>query len=111
MTVTVNNKKPLVVPLAVRRKAGLRSGDKIEFKVAAGGVIHIVPKPPDDPFSIEKITELLEEAKKNLMTPREFAAMDREIKAYGARQAKKTGIKEEDVPRIVREFRARNRGT
>jgi AbrB family looped-hinge helix DNA binding protein len=45
MTVTVKNKRPLVVPDAIRRKAGLRTGDKIEFKVS-GGVINIVPKLP-----------------------------------------------------------------
>ncbi|MGD0778327.1 MAG: AbrB/MazE/SpoVT family DNA-binding domain-containing protein [Candidatus Solibacter sp.] len=45
MTVTVKNKTPLVVPLSVRRQAGLKSGQKIEFKVS-GGVISIHPKLP-----------------------------------------------------------------
>jgi bifunctional DNA-binding transcriptional regulator/antitoxin component of YhaV-PrlF toxin-antitoxin module len=45
MTVTVKNKTPLVVPPSVRRQAGLKSGQKIEFKVC-GGVISIHPKPP-----------------------------------------------------------------
>lgn len=44
MTVTVKNRTPLVVPPAVRRQAGLKSGDKLEFKVS-GRVITIVPKP------------------------------------------------------------------
>jgi len=44
MTVTVKNKTPLVVPPAVRRRAGLKSGDELEFKVS-GGVITILPKP------------------------------------------------------------------
>ena len=43
MTVTVKNKTPLVVPPSVRRKAGLRSGQEVEFKVT-GGVISIRPK-------------------------------------------------------------------
>lgn len=43
MTVTVKNKTPLVVPPSVRRQAGLKSGQKIEFKVS-GGVISIHPK-------------------------------------------------------------------
>jgi bifunctional DNA-binding transcriptional regulator/antitoxin component of YhaV-PrlF toxin-antitoxin module len=48
MTVTVKSKMPLVVPMAVRRKAGLKSGQEIEFRVS-GGVINIVPKlPPAD---------------------------------------------------------------
>jgi len=52
MTVTVKNKTPLVVPPAVRRQAGLRSGQEIEFKVS-GGVISIRPKLPnaDDEYT------------------------------------------------------------
>lgn len=52
MTVTVKNKTPLVVPPAVRRQAGLKSGDKLEFKVS-GGVITIRPKLPtaDDEYT------------------------------------------------------------
>jgi bifunctional DNA-binding transcriptional regulator/antitoxin component of YhaV-PrlF toxin-antitoxin module len=46
MTVTVKNKTPLVVPLAIRRRAGLKSGQELEFKVS-GGVITIAPKQPD----------------------------------------------------------------
>jgi bifunctional DNA-binding transcriptional regulator/antitoxin component of YhaV-PrlF toxin-antitoxin module len=45
MTVTVKNKTPLVVPPAIRRKAGLKSGQEIEFKIS-GGVISIHPKLP-----------------------------------------------------------------
>jgi bifunctional DNA-binding transcriptional regulator/antitoxin component of YhaV-PrlF toxin-antitoxin module len=45
MTITVKNKTPLVVPPALRRKAGFKSGEEIEFR-ASGGVITIVPKPP-----------------------------------------------------------------
>jgi AbrB family looped-hinge helix DNA binding protein len=45
MTVTVNSKRPLVVPPAVRKQAGLKSGDHIEFKVS-GRVITIYPKKP-----------------------------------------------------------------
>jgi bifunctional DNA-binding transcriptional regulator/antitoxin component of YhaV-PrlF toxin-antitoxin module len=43
MTVTVKNKTPLVAPPAVRRRAGLKSGDRLEFKVS-GKVITIRPK-------------------------------------------------------------------
>lgn len=42
MTVVVS-KAELVVPRSVRRKAGIKSGDKVEFTVS-GGVINIVPK-------------------------------------------------------------------
>jgi bifunctional DNA-binding transcriptional regulator/antitoxin component of YhaV-PrlF toxin-antitoxin module len=54
MTVAVknNNKTPLVVPAAVRRSAGFKSGQELEFK-ATGGVITIVPKLPatDDEYT------------------------------------------------------------
>ena len=41
-----NNKTPLVVPMAVRRKAGFKSGQELEIK-AAGGVITILPHLPN----------------------------------------------------------------
>jgi bifunctional DNA-binding transcriptional regulator/antitoxin component of YhaV-PrlF toxin-antitoxin module len=57
MTVAVknNNKTPLVVPPAVRREAGFKSGQELEFK-ASGGVITIVPKLPaaDDEYTPEQ---------------------------------------------------------
>jgi len=57
MTVTVKNKTkdPLVVPPVVRRKAGLKDGQEIEFQVS-GGMINIVPKLPnaDDEYTPEQ---------------------------------------------------------
>ena len=44
MTIIVKNKTPIVVPASVRRRAGLKSGDRLEFRVS-GGVITILPKP------------------------------------------------------------------
>jgi AbrB family looped-hinge helix DNA binding protein len=43
MTVVVKARTDLVVPASVRRRAGIKTGDKLEFMVS-GGVIHIVPK-------------------------------------------------------------------
>jgi bifunctional DNA-binding transcriptional regulator/antitoxin component of YhaV-PrlF toxin-antitoxin module len=70
MTVAVknNNKTPLVVPSAVRRKAGFKSGQELEFK-ASGGVITIVPKLPnaDDEYTPDErrgIDAQLDEAEK-----------------------------------------------
>jgi bifunctional DNA-binding transcriptional regulator/antitoxin component of YhaV-PrlF toxin-antitoxin module len=47
MTVTVKNrtKNPLVVPPSVRRQAGHKNGQDLEFRVS-GGVITILPKLP-----------------------------------------------------------------
>ena len=55
MTITLKDKTPLLVPPAVRRQAGLKSGDEIEFKVS-GGVITILPKlpPADDEYTPEQ---------------------------------------------------------
>lgn len=45
MTIAVknDNRSPLVIPPAVRRKAGFKSGQDLEIK-ASGGIITIVPK-------------------------------------------------------------------
>jgi bifunctional DNA-binding transcriptional regulator/antitoxin component of YhaV-PrlF toxin-antitoxin module len=111
MTVTLKNKKPLVVPDAVRRKAGLRSGDRIEFQVS-GRVINIVPKLPaavEDECTPKVVTQIIEESKKHPMRRAELRAENARLMAYGARQAKKAGIKERDIPRLIHEFRSRRR--
>ena len=43
MTVTLKAKTPLTVPDRVRRSAGFKPGDKVEFK-ASRGVVTILPK-------------------------------------------------------------------
>jgi bifunctional DNA-binding transcriptional regulator/antitoxin component of YhaV-PrlF toxin-antitoxin module len=57
MTIAIknDNKIPLVVPPAMRRKAGFKSGQELEIK-ASGGVITILPKPPsaDDEYTPEQ---------------------------------------------------------
>ena|SRR2546425_36368 len=52
MTIRVKNKAKLVVPTSVRRRAGIKAGDRLEFKVS-GGVINIIPKLPtaDDEYT------------------------------------------------------------
>ena len=42
--------------------------------------------------------QITEEAEKNPMTAKELAAENSRLMAYGARQAKKVGIKERDCP-------------
>lgn len=55
MTVTVKDNAPLIVPPSVRRKVGLKSGDKVEFRTD-GRVITILPKaePEDDEYTPEQ---------------------------------------------------------
>jgi bifunctional DNA-binding transcriptional regulator/antitoxin component of YhaV-PrlF toxin-antitoxin module len=38
MTVIVKDKAGLIVPSSVRRQAGIKSGDRLEFKVSAGAI-------------------------------------------------------------------------
>jgi len=88
MAVTVKNKSPIVVPDGVRRKAS-------------------VPKPPGCSGS-DLVMQIVEDAKTNPMTARELATENARLMAYGARQAKKAGIKERDVVRVIRESRSRH---
>lgn len=55
MTITVQRNRALIVPPSVRRKAGLKAGDRVEFKVS-GGLITIVPELPsaDDEYTPEQ---------------------------------------------------------
>ena len=55
MTITVKRNTALIVPPSVRRKAGIKAGDRVEFKVS-GGLITIVPKLPaaDDEYTPEQ---------------------------------------------------------
>lgn len=52
LTITVRSKVGLLVPPSVRRQAGIKAGDRIEFK-ASRGMITIVSKPSsaDDEYS------------------------------------------------------------
>ena len=69
MTVTVKSTSAgLTVPPSVRRRAGIKTGDQLEFKVS-GGIISIIPKLPSadeeyTPAQRRKIDTQLAEAKK-----------------------------------------------
>jgi bifunctional DNA-binding transcriptional regulator/antitoxin component of YhaV-PrlF toxin-antitoxin module len=82
MTVTVKNKTktPLVVPPSVRRRAGHKNGQDLEFRVS-GGVITILPKPPgaDDEYTPEqrRITDArLAEGLADIKAGRTFGPFD-----------------------------------
>jgi bifunctional DNA-binding transcriptional regulator/antitoxin component of YhaV-PrlF toxin-antitoxin module len=104
MTVTVKNRKPLVVPLAVRKRAGLKSGQELEFKVS-GGVITILPKIPaaGDDYTPEQrriIDACLDKADEDIKagqvhgpfsTHREFiASLHQEAKKLSKRRTKRS---------------------
>jgi bifunctional DNA-binding transcriptional regulator/antitoxin component of YhaV-PrlF toxin-antitoxin module len=58
MTATVKNKTPLTVPDAVRRRAGFKPGDQVEFKVSRGTVTiltrRLVAHDRDDTLTTEE---------------------------------------------------------
>ena len=68
MTVTVKDKFALAVPAKVQRQAGIKAGDRLEFRVS-GGIITILPEVPtaDTEYSPEqrrRIDAQLDEAEK-----------------------------------------------
>lgn len=66
MTVVVTSKSDLVVPKSVRRKAGIKSGDRVEFMVS-GRVIMIRPEPApaEETFTAED-TAAIEMARREM---------------------------------------------
>ncbi len=56
------------------------------------------------------IAEIIAQVQANPMTSEEVEAEFKRAAVYGARQAKKLGIKESDAVRIVHESRARRAG-
>lgn len=52
MTTVVKKKTPIVVPESLRRRAGIKVGDRLEFKVS-GGLINIIAQVPsaDDEYT------------------------------------------------------------
>jgi bifunctional DNA-binding transcriptional regulator/antitoxin component of YhaV-PrlF toxin-antitoxin module len=100
VTVIVKNKTPLVVPPAVRRQAGLKSGQEIEFRVS-GGVISIHPKlsVADDEYTPEQrriIDAQLAEGLADIKAGRTFgpfANADEMIAHMKARVARRPAVK------------------
>jgi bifunctional DNA-binding transcriptional regulator/antitoxin component of YhaV-PrlF toxin-antitoxin module len=76
MTVTVKNKTPLVVPNRVRREAGFKTGDRVQFKVSRGAVT-ILHKPltnqdPDDTLTVaeaKKVRHALKQVREKKTKP------------------------------------------
>lgn len=100
---------PIVVPEAVRRKAGLQRGEQVEFSVS-GRAITIVPKTRiTDDYPLGTVTRIVRSTKRSPMSPEQGEALDAELMAYGAQRTKKMRVKEREIPRIIHESRARRR--
>ena len=80
MTVTVKNKNRLMVPASVQRRARIKTGDRLEFKVS-GGVITIIPELPtaDDEYTPKQrrvIDARLAKSEAELKAGRSFGPFD-----------------------------------
>ncbi len=62
-----------------------------------------------DEWVMKTIREAQEEEKRSPMSEEEFKAESEELARYGDKQAKKMGIKLEDVDKIIHEERAKRR--
>jgi bifunctional DNA-binding transcriptional regulator/antitoxin component of YhaV-PrlF toxin-antitoxin module len=100
MTVIVKNRSRIVVPEAVQRRAGIKSGDRLEFKVS-GRVITILPEVPDSSDETPaqrriidaQIAEGLDDIRKGRVSPR-FETVDKmlaSLKGKPTPRPKKSG--------------------
>jgi bifunctional DNA-binding transcriptional regulator/antitoxin component of YhaV-PrlF toxin-antitoxin module len=66
MALPRKDKSPIIVPPSVRRRAGIKPGDTLEFK-ASGGVITITAKPSvDDEYTPAQRRRILAELEKGM---------------------------------------------
>src|SRR5207253_3088330 len=62
----------------------------------------------EERWVMQVIREAQEEERTNPMTTEQLLAEEKRLARYGARQAKKLGIKQKDIDRIIHESRAKN---
>ena|SRR5512140_3692134 len=62
MTTVVKKKTPIVVPESLRRQAGIKVGDRLEFRVS-GGIINIIAQgpPADNEYTLAQRRAILAE--------------------------------------------------
>ena len=102
MTIIVKSKNNLTVPPQVQRRAGIRVGDRVEFKVS-GGIINIIPKLPsaDDEYTPQQrriIDARLAEARKGpYYGP--FATADAAVKFLNKEIRKRKTVKRKTTER------------
>jgi bifunctional DNA-binding transcriptional regulator/antitoxin component of YhaV-PrlF toxin-antitoxin module len=70
---------PIVVPESVRRKAGLRRGERVKFRVAGRSITIIPEKPTGKGYSLATVARIIKEAKQTPMTRREVSRLDAEL--------------------------------
>jgi AbrB family looped-hinge helix DNA binding protein len=102
--VKVKTKGQVTIPAEFRRDLNLKEGDLLEAVVERGGIV-LKPKTVVDRYDEEWAKNILKEAaeegKRAPKTKEDEEAEERRLLALGARQAKKLGITEGEVDRIV----------
>jgi len=96
MTVTLKPKSEITVPKSIRRKAGIKPGDRVEFSVS-GRVINITPKLSPDELEDEreirdpKVREHIRKSNADYLAGRSRPAQDflSELRAEGPNPRKK----------------------
>ena len=113
--VKVKTKGQVTIPAEFRRDLNLKEGDLLEALVERGGIV-LKPKTVVDRYDEEwaknVLKEATDEAKRNPKIKEEEDAEERRLLARGARQAKKLGITEGEVDRIVyaERYKTRKKG-
>jgi len=76
MTATIKSKSPLTVPDSVRRRAGFKPGDHVEFRVSPGSVTILtrrsVKRDPEDSLTAaeaKKTRHALDQVREGKVTP------------------------------------------
>ena len=114
--VKIKTKGQVTIPAEFRRDLNLKEGDLLEVLVERGGVV-LKPKTVVDRYDEEwaknVLKEATEEGKRTPKTKEEEGAEERRLLAQGARQAKKLGITEGEVDRIVyaERYKTRKKGS
>jgi AbrB family looped-hinge helix DNA binding protein len=96
MTVTLKPKTEIIVPKSIRRKAGIKAGDRVEFSVE-GRVINITPKLSRDEWQDDleirdtKVREHIRKSTADYLAGRSRPAKDflSELRAVAPRHGKK----------------------
>ena len=56
---------------------------------------------------LRMVLRIINEVKRNPLTPEELRAENKRLMQYGAQQTRRAGVKERDITRVIRESRVR----
>jgi len=97
MTIVVKERDPLVVPLNIRRRAGIKPGDRLEFKAARGVITNVSRSQTADEETPEQrklidaqLAEGLEDIRRGRVSKR-FDTVDEMLASLKGSSPKKPG--------------------